>query len=114
MKYARFCFFLILLTFSMSGVSQAGHIYGTIKSGRSNVSGAIVVIECGGRIFQSKRTDHYGSYSLNVRTTGDCQLKVIINNTSSLPFRAYSSQKPLRYDFELLNDRRGQLYLKRR
>jgi hypothetical protein len=47
-------------------------------------------------------TDNYGSYSISVRQTGSCTLKVQYGGKWTLPFQIYSENDPVRYDFVLI------------
>lgn len=94
----------LLLSVSVS----AGQIYGTLKEdGRPVPENLEIEVNCNGQ--QTKgRTDSYGAYSLKVGN-GKCEFKLYYkgwkgqNGEYQFPTVViYSSNNPLRYDFELV------------
>ncbi len=93
---------LLLLLFVFTGVAQAGQIFGSVKEGeRTLPQGVPIVITCGTSSY-SGQTDAYGSYSINVRQTGSCTLKVQRDNGCAPTFGIYSEDDPVRYDFMIV------------
>ncbi len=79
---------------------SAGEIYGFIKKGDRPVGKGIkVVVKCGNRT-DTTLTDKYGSYSINVPSTGKCTLTVH-DGDQEASIEAFSYTRPVRFDLLL-------------
>ena len=101
--------FLILIIF-IPAIAWTGEIHGTVRKGRSSVAGVTVKIKRGNLVY-SKKTDKYGSYSIYVKETGECKLRV---DGVKRILNVYSKKTPVRFDLVLLQDTEGNYYLKRK
>lgn len=88
----------LLLSVSVS----AGQIYGTLKEdGRPLPAKVQFEVKCKDDPIYKGETDGYGAYSINVGK-GRCTFKLFYKGQA--PERViYSSNNPLRYDFELVS-----------
>jgi hypothetical protein len=100
---------LLLVILLLPTIASASQIYGSLKEGQTPVhEGVQVQITCGGDPSAppySGQTDAYGSYSINVRETGSCLLKVLYGGCTPT-FQIYSENDPIRYDFVLIQHQR--------
>ncbi len=94
MKLNRYALMSLML---ISTQVFAGQISGTIRSGNAALSGARVVIECGGTSASGK-TDGSGRYSIFIAAKGSCSLKMPDHGASA---HVFSSNQPTRHDFVL-------------
>jgi hypothetical protein len=90
----------------------AAPVYGSLKiNGQPVEAGVRVEINCSGRPFAGQ-TDQYGAYRINVIEGGRCDLKVRYKGREASSV-VYSSDKPVRYDFDLVLEN-GRYILRRR
>lgn len=83
------------------GVS-AGQIYGQItENGRSVQKDVPVKIACGSAPPITARTDRFGSYQIFVRSTGRCQITIMLGD-AGLTQRVVSYANPTRYNFDIV------------
>lgn len=96
--------YLLFLCLFVPNLAAAAQIYGSVKAGDRPVGqGVSVQVTCAGNtVPYSGVTDNYGSYSINVRQTGSCTLRVQYNGKWTAPFQIYSENEPVRYDFALV------------
>lgn len=96
----------------LAGVAGAAEIHGTVSEGDKAVGeGAGLKIDCSGTT-ATAATDQFGSYSLKVAATGECQLTVDYKKASgSLKVTVYD--KPSRYDL-VVKEEGGKLSLARK
>lgn len=102
MKFMAKAFFMFLLFFPATVF--AGPIYGTIRVGPNPLRSAEIEVACPNfnvrrPIRATARTDKSGSFRINVRSRGRCMLRV----NRIAPIVIYSSNNPIRYDFEVVN-----------
>src|SRR5262245_18294823 len=99
MKVTRICF---LLAIGLPTVMSAAQVYGSLKKGdRAVRQGVQIEVTCGNHAHHAGQTDVYGSYSINVRETGSCTLKVFYSDRCMPTFQIDSENEPVRYDFLL-------------
>lgn len=105
--------FLISLILLFPSFTYAGQVYGRLlERNRSVGPGVRIIISCHQNIYNGV-TDSYGSYRIYVPRQGRCELTVYYRNqptTTSI----YSYNDPVRYDFELVRNREGRYFLRRR
>ena len=96
----------------LAGVMGAAEIHGTVSDGDKAVSeGAALKLDCSGTT-ATAQTDQFGSYSLKVGATGECELSVDYKKASaSLKVTVYD--KPSRYDI-VVKEEGGKLSLARK
>lgn len=94
MKLKQYALMVLML---LSLQAFAGQISGTIRSGNAALSGASVVIVCGGASVPGT-TDGNGRYSIFISTKGSCSLELPDHGAS---IRVFSSSQPTRHDFVL-------------
>jgi hypothetical protein len=80
-----------------AGAAAGAEIHGTISDGAKPVpAGTAVTLACGGTSAKGA-TDQYGSYSVKIGATGECNLSLDWKGASpSLSVAVY--EKPSRYD----------------
>src|SRR5207249_11320405 len=85
----------------------AGPLYGTIREGADPVRSQRIEIGCpdfqGGSFRANAQTDPYGSFRVNVAQQGRCQLRI----DNGVPITIFSSDNPIRYDFQVSRGPRG-------
>lgn len=87
----------LMLSISVS----AAQIYGTLRENQRPVQADIEIeVKCNGHVYAAK-TDSYGAYSLNVEK-GKCTFTLKEYKGQQPTAVLYSSNSPLRYDFELV------------
>jgi len=87
----------LLLFLPMS--TLAGPLYGTIRGGSNPKQIEVGCPDFGPQAYHvTRRTDSSGSFRINVARQGRCLLRV----DNSFPITVYSSDNPIRYDFELV------------
>jgi hypothetical protein len=93
--------------FFLPSTVLAGPLYGTIREGPNPVKSKQIEVGCPdfnqGAYHVTSRTDDSGSFRLNVEPTGRCMLRL----ESVAPIAVFSSDKPLRYDFEVVQGKTG-------
>ena len=96
----------------LAGVMGAAEIHGTVSEGDKAVPGGVALkLDCSGTTATAE-TDQYGSYSLKVAATGECQLSVDYKKASgSLKVTVYD--KPSRFDV-VVKEEGGKLSLARK
>lgn len=96
----------------LAGVLGAAEIHGTVSEGGKAVpEGVALKLDCSGTQ-ATAQTDQFGSYSLKVGATGECQLSVDYKKASaSLKVTVYD--KPSRYDL-VVAEEGGKLTLARK
>ena len=102
----------LLLIVLLPTMASAGQIHGSLKDGEKPVhQGVSVQITCSSASPYRGETDAYGAFSINVRETGSCVLKVFYGCEPT--FQIYSENDPIRYDFVLIQQQ-GTCVLQRR
>ncbi len=86
--------------------ATAGPLYGTVRMAGGNAGGIGIEVACPSfdRPEQGSggaATDPRGSFSLLVPATGRCQMRARRGATVGAPFDVFSSDNPLRFDFEV-------------
>lgn len=107
----------LLLPFSVS----AGQIYGSLKEDRRAVPAKVKIqMNCWDQSNKEQApyvgyTDSYGAYIINITVRGKCLLTLpnYRGQTPKFDTWIYSYDKPLRYDFDLVNEN-GLYRLKRK
>ena len=96
----------------LAAVAGAAEIHGTVSEGDKAVpEGVALKLDCSGTTATAS-TDQFGSYSLKVAATGECQLTVDYKKASgSLKVSVYD--KPSRYDL-VVKEEAGKLTLARK
>jgi len=95
-----------------AGILAAAEIHGTVSEGDKAVpEGVALKLACGGTTAEAK-TDQFGSYSLKIAATGECDLSVDFKKASgSIKVTVYD--KPSRYDI-VVKEEGGKLTLARK
>lgn len=102
----------LLLSLSVSAAQIAPQIYGTLKENQKAVPANLdIEVNCNGQVYKAK-TDSYGAYSLNVGK-GKCEFKLYYKGKTPTAV-LYSSNNPLRYDFEIIALKGGLYQLRRK
>lgn len=110
---------ILLLVFLLFPVSTfAAQVFGNIKfDNRSVGEGVGIRIRCPeslGKEEKYLKTDRFGSYS-DYLPTGKCTFEVNYRDEWSIPYDIYADESdPVRYDFELVRSKDGQLRLERK
>jgi hypothetical protein len=119
MKKLPISFLIVLM---LPALTFAAQLFGSLRLSNGTSVGANieVFVHCPNRTDKNdqpnanSKTDRYGAYSLYVRGSAKCELRVKYGSTESRPYTVYSDRSdPVRYDFELL-DENGALVLRRR
>jgi hypothetical protein len=96
MRMTRLLLFSIVF---LPSIASAGQIYGNLKEGDRPVrQGVTVQVTCRNPTPYQGQTDAYGSYSINVRESTNCELKVLYDGCTPT-IQIYSEDEPIRYDF---------------
>ena len=94
---------LLLLPATLLG----GPIYGTIRDGPNPLRSTAIEIACPDFAHPSSRvtskTDDSGSFRVNVERQGRCMLRI----PGATEIGVYSSEKPLRYNLEVVPGKAG-------
>jgi hypothetical protein len=104
--------FFCLCWLALAGMAAAAEIHGTVSEGGKAVpEGVALKLDCSGTQ-ATAQTDQFGSYSLKVGATGECQLSIDYKKASaSLKVTVYD--KPSRYDL-VVTEEGGKLTLARK
>ena len=94
------------------GLAAAAEIHGTVSEGDKAVpEGVALKLSCSGTT-ATAATDQFGSYSLKIAATGECDLSIDYKKASaSLKVAVY--EKPSRYDI-VVKEAAGKLTLTRK
>jgi len=97
---------------AVAGIVGAAEIHGTVSEGEKAVpEGVALKLACAGTT-ASATTDQFGSYSLKIGATGECDLSIEFKKASaSLKVTVYD--KPSRYDV-VVKEEGGKLSLARK
>ena len=97
---------------AFAAVLGAAEIHGTVSEGDKAVpEGVALKLACAGTTAEAK-TDQFGSYSLKIGATGECELSIDFKKASgSLKVAVYD--KPSRYDI-VVKEEAGKLTLARK
>lgn len=94
---------IMSLVFLMPATVLAGPLYGTIRDGPNPLKLKPIKVACPDfdhpSFHTDSQTDNSGSFRINVGPRGRCMLQV--ENFPPIPI--YSSDNPIRYDFEVVN-----------
>ena len=103
---------IVIFCVGLAGAMGAAEIHGTVSEGGKAVpEGVALKLDCSGTQ-ATAQTDQFGSYSLKVGATGECQLSVDYKKASaSLKVTVYD--KPSRYDL-VVTEEGGKLTLARK
>jgi hypothetical protein len=101
---------LIFFALILASPVYAGQIYGSLKEDGRPVANATFDVFCQGASYRGV-TDGYGAYSIAVGR-GKCTFRLYHRNQQP-SFDLYSTDSPLRYDFDVVNSN-GSLTLVRR
>jgi hypothetical protein len=85
--------------------ATSGPLYGTVRVGNAPAANFTLDIACPGfgapsGSFSAK-SDGSGSYSLLVRWSGQCEMRVSGNGRTGAPFPVFVSDNAVRFDFVL-------------
>ena len=100
----------IMLALVLTSPAYAGQIYGSLKEDGRAVANATFEVSCPQGSIRGV-TDGYGAYSINVGR-GKCTFRLYHRNQQP-SLEVFSSDSPLRYDFDVVNNN-GTLGLVRR
>ena len=105
-------FLVVVCWIVLAGAARAAEIHGTVSEGDKAVpAGVALKLDCSGTT-ATAQTDQFGSYSLKVGATGECQLSIDYKKASgSLKVSVYD--KPSRYDL-VVKEEGGKLSLARK
>jgi hypothetical protein len=104
--------FLILILLSTATLT-AGQIYGTLRVNGNGVSGATVRVTCAGETTPPATSEPDGSYRIYVASTGRCTFQVNYAQRTG-DIEIFSSDNPIKYDFELAPAAPGRYTLNRK
>lgn len=87
-------------------LAAAGPLYGTVRTGPGPAAGVGIQVACPGfdrpeQTAGPAMTDPRGSFSLLIPATGRCQMRLSRGGEVGNPFDVFSSDNPLRFDFEI-------------
>ena len=103
---------IVTVCLALAGAMGAAEIHGTVSEGDKAVpEGVALKLDCSGTT-AAAQTDQFGSYSLKIGATGECQLSIDYKKASgSLKVTVY--EKPSRYDL-VVKEEGGKLSLARK
>jgi len=103
---------IAIFCLGLAGAMGAAEIHGTVSDGGKAVpEGVALKLDCSGTTATAQK-DQFGSYSLKIGATGECQLSVDYKKASaSLKVTVYD--KPSRYDL-VVTEEGGKLTLARK
>lgn len=104
---------IVILSLALASAATGAEIFGTVSEGGKPLpEGVALKLACGEASATSK-TDEFGSYSLRIAATGECQVSIDHKGaTASLKVALY--EKPSRYDLVIKQDAEGKLVLARK